>query len=1458
MHTRGLVALLLVLVIVKSAAADAPVEPQILVGFVFKQDGVTPQENATVTLRHIATNETLTFATESDGSYLFMLTDLSSVSAGDVVEITATYGELMDGSSYTLTSARVQCCINLTLGLPIWEIMLNPNPTRGNASVNVIVRSIQNMTISADVASTSVNLINAGFGNYSGSFSAPPNEGNYTFTVRVHDIYGGNGTDSKVLVVDNTPPSLSVSYPANGTITTSRYTEILGVTEPYATITINDIPIDVNRTTGGFRAELVLDEGTNEIVVSAMDVAGNTKTVTLSLIYSLLYIYSFTIPMTPKGGSVSTDILILSSQAISSVETNIIYPSGTTYAFALQSAGGNTYRLTLSNLTELGDYNVTVAATSGSKSDYRSVLFEVYENMEFSGRVLDSSGNPVEVNFTLYRPNTTTVLESIITFGGRYNETVHKRRYDLRIDIGDITLVIYNVDFESIGSDSIKIDKLQKTDVSVGGYTSYGGIVINTTFDISDYAVNETYRYGVADIASADNLRVLACDSWDYGTKKCSGSWVELPYYVDKTNTYVSGTSRGYTAYANGEVYLCGNGVCDPSETCYTCETDCGECPPPTVSVNISGGAGGGRTDITPLEDAIKELKGNVTEGKEATLGALGKGIDILSNLLIEQKNVIDRLRSSFVTREQASQLVPGTQTITADLQPREYRKTIIHVRNPFDEQTNITIATTEDIKNFVKVNQTSILMDPGTDAPISVETIAPEGALPGTYYGEIKVSAANLSYNVPVNIRIGVSKETPLELRINMVKPEITRDEPLRVDVLITNFDLTRIWDTELRLQLLDIMTDSQITEGRYNFTVNKSVSVTKELALPEAIEPKRYMVKGILSYRWIQNQTTQISAVTYVEVVVPILQREILGVRVWKILVGFAVVLLIIGAYFVRLRQIEAKKRYIKTADTKELPQPGPRSGFVGMVAETSLRAFIELEDLKIHTLVAGATGSGKSFAAQVIIEEALKKNVSVICFDPTAQWTGFLRPNKDKGLFKLYKVFNMKESEARAFKGNVYTVDNALKRIEVMKYLEPGAITVFCLNKLDPSEIDILVAHTIQEVFRANLPESKELKLLLIYDEVHRLLPKFGGSGRGFTQIERAAREFRKWGLGLVLISQVLSDFVGEVKANIGTEMQMRTRYEGDLERVKMKYGEDYSQSIVKARVGTGMVQNAKYNRGQPYFVTFRPVLHSTARLSDEELANYDKYNKLLQELRDRLDLMKPQMDVFDLELELNLTYDNLRRGAFDVVDMYMESFKPRIEKEYDALVSKGKIKRTAVEDLKKEREKEIDIRTLPIPEEKPAERKEASPEELPAEEKEKPKKEELIKKIRGGRETRGKKLEGIVSDLQAEEKVEEGAEVKEQPAGGPPTPDAKPPEEKKEEPPPEKPEEEKPPEKPEEKKAEEKPPEKKPEEKPPEDKKSSATSLMEKLHLARKKRSEKLNDVLGGEKEDEEKR
>ncbi|MCX6768008.1 MAG: DUF853 family protein [Candidatus Micrarchaeota archaeon] len=357
---------------------------------------------------------------------------------------------------------------------------------------------------------------------------------------------------------------------------------------------------------------------------------------------------------------------------------------------------------------------------------------------------------------------------------------------------------------------------------------------------------------------------------------------------------------------------------------------------------------------------------------------------------------------------------------------------------------------------------------------------------------------------------------------------------------------------------------------------------------------------------------------------------------------------------------------KRYLSKIDFATLPQPGPDGGFLGLIAETNVRAFVDFQKLTMHTLVAGGSGSGKTVAAQVIAEEALKKGIAVVVFDPTAQWSGFLRPQKNREMLAAYKKFGMSLSEARAFDGNIVVVKNADQQVDLKKLTRPGEITVFVTSRLTPQQVDSFYANTVKQVFASQPEESPKLKVLFVYDEVHRLLPKFGGSGEGLVQIERAAREYRKWGLGLVLISQVLSDFVGEIKANISTEIQMRTKYEGDLERIRTKFGDETARSIVRSAIGSGMMHNPEYNRGAPYFVTYRALQHNIVRLSETELQKYDEYNQRIEVLEEKVAAIKAKgVDVLDLELELNIVRDKLKKGAFNIVDIYMESLTQKVE-------------------------------------------------------------------------------------------------------------------------------------------------------------------------------------------------
>ncbi len=541
-----------------------------------------------------------------------------------------------------------------------------------------------------------------------------------------------------------------------------------------------------------------------------------------------------------------------------------------------------------------------------------------------------------------------------------------------------------------------------------------------------------------------------------------------------------------------------------------------------------------------------------------------------------------------------------------------------------------------------------------------------------GNYSGEILISGG-VNERILIDIEVVESESNPIFfIQSDPFKKYFKLSEKIKLKIYLNKIKSGDIENLNLIYYLNNTKNESFfLGEESFNFT--NSFYLLKEFDIPQEAEKGEYILQVFAIY----NEES-IDSLSYFVLRKSFFKQVLLGfLPVWVLFSILGGILLFLLIYFLIKRQIKRSKKYSMELDLKKLPVYSKENLMLGKIAERKIKAYLEPDKLKTHSIVAGATGGGKSIAAQVIIEEALLKNVAVIVFDPTAQWSGMLRKCEDKKMLSYYPSFGLKQTDARAFFGNIRQISHAREIIEIEKYIHPGQIQIFALNKLDPNDMDIFVASVIRQIFKSDPKETPDLKVLLVFDEVHRLLSKFGGNGEGFLQIERACREFRKWGIGVMLVSQVLSDFVGEIKANINTEVQMRTRDEGDLGRIKIKYGEQFLQSLVKASVGVGMFVNTSYNRGKPYFINFRPILHNTRRLSDEELEKYNKYNEIIDDFDSQVEqLEKENLDTFDLKMELKLIKDKLMTGNFSVVDIYIEGLGPRLQKQWEKIGKKPK--------------------------------------------------------------------------------------------------------------------------------------------------------------------------------------
>ena len=511
---------------------------------------------------------------------------------------------------------------------------------------------------------------------------------------------------------------------------------------------------------------------------------------------------------------------------------------------------------------------------------------------------------------------------------------------------------------------------------------------------------------------------------------------------------------------------------------------------------------------------------------------------------------------------------------INRKLKAGNFLEETVSLYNFKDETVTLQFAVVGKAAEIIELEKEQMLLAGNSKDEIKLRIFG-RGPL-GVYNGTLKITG---SVNDEIPIRIELTDKDMLDVQtlfidVDPIEKKVFPGNVFRYKVTLRNL----LTDTNYPVHLFYSITDSTgkkiISVSADNINLKTMFSILKKVRLSKTISAGDYILTVQASYLELTSTVN-----TVFKVALPFYRYMVFGkIPLWWIMTAVAALLIITGLGSWYYKKFQAKKKYHLKVEYSELPKPGPRNVYVGKIAETDHKTYFNLENFKVHTIVAGSTGGGKSFAAQGIIEEMLLHNVAVIVFDPTAQWTGMLRKLTAKSIMALYSIFGMKRSEAKAFNGNIRQINNARELIDLKRYMKPGEIQVFACHKLDPKDMDIYVANAIREVFHANFDESRELRLMLVFDEVHRLLPKFGGSGEGFLQIERACREFRKWGLGVMLVSQVLSDFVGQIKANINTEIQMRTRDEGDLDRISTRYGKEVLQSLVKATVGTGKIGRA----------------------------------------------------------------------------------------------------------------------------------------------------------------------------------------------------------------------------------------------------------------------------------------
>ncbi|MFW6025327.1 MAG: helicase HerA domain-containing protein, partial [Candidatus Woesearchaeota archaeon] len=635
-------------------------------------------------------------------------------------------------------------------------------------------------------------------------------------------------------------------------------------------------------------------------------------------------------------------------------------------------------------------------------------------------------------------------------------------------------------------------------------------------------------------------------------------------------------------------------------------------------------------------------------------------------------------------------------------LLPGTNRSVNINIDNRYNEPLNFSLGIEGDeLSKFLTISDQNVSIQANSILRIPIKITIPEDESPKLVSGGISFDSEALpKRSIPTILRVASYQDYLFNINMDFDNIVFEREEPIFFLLELEN-SWVRESNITLRYYLEPIEFTFEEKEEIENIFLKEEVvffdqELTKNVSLDstyllnhkiENISEKenefmlRYISKRDFISRFISSTEENYlldegSYILNVEVIYNNMTtpksslieiKENLFNTFWFKFSFIGIIFVIIGGLLIYFGVKYIKKRKDKRRYTvpefKNLPgKDNTETIFnVGKIAGTKRKAKLVARDFTTHGLVAGSTGSGKSVSASIIVEEALDKKIPVVVFDPTSQWTGFLNSLKDKNIFEYYPKFNLKKEDARSYKGLIFTPKDANFDLDFDEYMNPGEITVFNLAHLSTRDYDEATSKIIQSLFDKNWEEDPNLKLLCVFDEVHRLLDS-SCEGKGYAALTRGAREFRKWGIGLLMASQVSSDFKEAIGGNVLTEVQLNTKNMNDIKKAKKKYGEEYAKRITRQGVGVALVQNPKYNDGKPWFIHFRPPLHNPHKLSEEDLKAYDKYTKELKKLKNKMEELKEKgKDVSNLELDYNLANNKLKEGRFKMTEIYIDELK-----------------------------------------------------------------------------------------------------------------------------------------------------------------------------------------------------
>ncbi|MEA2054828.1 MAG: ATP-binding protein [Candidatus Thermoplasmatota archaeon] len=154
--------------------------------------------------------------------------------------------------------------------------------------------------------------------------------------------------------------------------------------------------------------------------------------------------------------------------------------------------------------------------------------------------------------------------------------------------------------------------------------------------------------------------------------------------------------------------------------------------------------------------------------------------------------------------------------------------------------------------------------------------------------------------------------------------------------------------------------------------------------------------------------------------------------------------------------------------------------KGAYIGLLKDLNIKVYLDINTLlQKHVSILAKSGSGKSYAMGVIIEEFIKNNVPVVIIDPHGEYASLIHPNLDKNELEMMKRFDVKP---KGYGGNIvqYSPGNGANPDSIPLYLDEINLELNDLLDVMPSKITGVQKGILYQAIK-EVSEKKRIYLL-----------------------------------------------------------------------------------------------------------------------------------------------------------------------------------------------------------------------------------------------------------------------------------------------------------------------------------------------------------------------------------------